>query len=72
MNNLELILKKESVNFEKIYNDNKGVVHRFIGVLIAEDDYYYAMMPCDGSRKLQLLSCVGSIESFGYEKVIKE
>lgn len=72
MSNLQLILDEEEENFEKIYNDTKGVVHRFIGVLIASDDYYYAMMPCDGSRKLQLLSCVGSIESFGYEKVINE
>lgn len=69
MNNLDLIIQKEQDNFDKVYNDRKGVVHRFIGVLIGSDDYYYAMMPCDGSRKLQLLSCVGSIESFGYEKV---
>ncbi len=72
MSNLELILKEEEDNFEKIYNDNKGVTHRFIGLLIASDDYYYAMMPCDGTGRLKLLSCVGSIESFGYEKVINE
>jgi hypothetical protein len=68
---LQDILDEEEENFEKIYSDNKGVMHRFIGVLIASDDYYYAMMPCDGSLKLKLLSCVGSIESFGYEKVVK-
>lgn len=69
---LESILEDVEQNFEKIYNDDSGNVYRFIGVLIAEDDYYYAMMPCNGSGKLRLLSCVGSIESFGYEKVIKE
>ena len=69
---LQMILNEEQDNFEKLYNDDKGVVHRFIGVLIAEDDYYYSMMPCDGSRILRLLSCVGGIESYGFEKVIKE
>ena len=31
---LEAILNEEQDNFEKLYNDDKGVVHRFIGVLI--------------------------------------
>jgi hypothetical protein len=68
---LQDILDEEEENFEKIYNDIKGVPHRFIGVLIASDDYYYAMMPCDGSQRLQLLSCVGTPYSWGYEKVVK-
>ena len=69
---LELILEEEQKNFEYIYNDDTGKCYRFIGVLIAEDDYYYSMMPCDGSGKLRLLSCVGSINSYGFEKVIND
>jgi hypothetical protein len=69
---LESILEEEQKNFEKLYNDDSGNVYRFIGVLIAENDYYYSMMPCDGSRKLRLLSCVGGIESYGFEKVIND
>jgi hypothetical protein len=40
-----------------------GDVYTFFGVVHASDDYYYGMS-CQG--KVQLLSCVCSIEAYGF------
>lgn len=70
--NLDMILHESREDFDKYYyNDKNGLNYKFIGVLIAEDDYYYAMLPVGGG-KLELLSCVMDIETFGYEKVNDE
>jgi len=53
---------------DKIYLDRNGAAHRFIGVMLAPDDYYYCMLSMTG--KLEMLSCVGNIEGHGYTPVI--
>lgn len=68
--NLRLIVSETSHLFGRWFKDEKGQVYTFYGVVIAEDDYYYGMTRhIDG--KNQLLSCVGSIEAFGFELMEK-
>lgn len=50
--------------FGRKYKDRSDRECTFIGVLDGEQDYYYTFMYDDGT--LARLSCVGSIESFGY------
>ena len=42
----------------------------FIGIVIAEDDYYYGLMNMY-DKKWTLSSCVGYLEESGYEEVVK-
>lgn len=58
------IVSKTEQFIGRQYRDRQGNVRTFFGVVHAEDDFYYGMY---GSEKLDLLSCVGSIESHGYE-----
>ena len=47
-----------------------GYEYKLLGILYGDDDWYWVM--CRGGRlnkHTQLLSCVGSIEVFGYEKI---
>lgn len=41
-----------------------GASHRFIGVLHADDDYYYCFLDMNGN--LARCSCVVDIEQYGY------
>jgi hypothetical protein len=49
------------------FNDDKGEVYNFFGVVLSEDDYYYGMFR---KGQLRLLSCVGSLESHGFTPVL--
>ncbi len=44
--------------------DRTAKVYRLVGIVFAEDDWYWMM--CDVEGKYQWLSCVGSIENFGF------
>lgn len=49
--------------------ERNGKIYTFIGILDAEDDYYYTLIDSEG--KLQLSTCVVHLEHFGY-KLINE
>lgn len=44
---------------------DKGVRHRFFGVVHGDDDYYYGMS--SPGQGVMLLSCVGSLETHGFK-----
>lgn len=62
--NWRTIIKECEPLIDKLYLDDNGAAHRFIGVMHGIDDYYYCMLSMAG--QLQLLSCAGSIDGFGY------
>jgi hypothetical protein len=41
----------------------------FYGVVHADDDYYYGMMDLV-TKETILLTCVGSLETHGFEKLV--
>jgi hypothetical protein len=43
--------------------DTKGKKYHFSGVMHGDDDYYYVLW---SPKKTMFLSCVGSIEGYGY------
>jgi len=44
--------------------------YKLVGILYAEDDWYWTMCRAGVFNKhTQLLSCVGDIEAFGYDRV---
>ena len=53
--------------FQKKFADRDGQEWTFFGVVWGEDDFYYGMWRDDG--KVSLLSCVGSIEGYGFTPV---
>ena len=48
------------------YRDSKGQVYIFFGLVHSDDDYYYGMWR---AGELRLLSCVGSMETVGFELI---
>ena len=68
--NLTLIRERYQDKFGKIYADNTGQIFMFVGIVIAEDDYYYGLMNMY-DKKWTLSSCVGYLEESGYEEVVK-
>jgi hypothetical protein len=48
--------------------DRTGKHFSLAGVMLGDDDYYYVLWPVEGGG-VQLLSCVGSIEGFGYSLI---
>ena len=68
--NLTLIRERYQDKFGKLYADNTGQIYKFIGIVIAEDDYYYGLMNLY-DKKWTLSSCVGYLENSGYEEVVK-
>ena len=68
--NLTLIRERYQDKFGKMYADNTGQIFMFIGIVIAEDDYYYGLMNMY-DKKWTLSSCVGYLENSGYEEVVK-
>ena len=67
--NWRAIVKDKEDLFDKRYLDENGEEYMFTGIVHASDDYYYLMMNRYGAR---LLSCVGSIEGFGYTLIEDE
>ena len=68
MTNLELIIKESRPYFDHYYIGENNHTFIFDGILVAEDDYYYSMRSAKNNT-VRLLSCVGSIESYGFERV---
>lgn len=62
------IVKDNEARIGRRYQDRHGNTCRFFGLVHSGDDYYYGMTNCNNG-KLTLLSCVGSIEGFGYELI---
>jgi len=61
------IIKKIDKDIDSIYKKDDDL-YTFFGLVHGSDDYYYGMFKhSDG--KLMLLSCIGNIEVFGFEKV---
>lgn len=65
--NWRQIIKESEPLFNKMYRDKFGVCYRFRGIMHGNEDYYYVFTSSEGDY--QLLSCVGSIENFGYELI---
>jgi hypothetical protein len=57
------IVKEVGPLFGKHYRDPSGCLFDFFGLVHRGDDFYYGMSGISG---LRLLSCVGSIESYGF------
>ena len=69
--NLKIILDDCINDMDEIFKDDAGELYRFSGILIASDDYYYLMHPLNKENKAKWLSCVGNLETHGFEKVVK-
>lgn len=65
--NWDNITKEYKPLIGKFFISDKGVKNHFFGLVHADDDYYYGLVTKGG--KLNLLSCVGSIENYGYELI---
>jgi len=61
--NWRAIIHESEPLFNKIYIDGEGEEYVFSGVMKADDDYYYVLW---NPKKTMFLSCVGSIEGYGY------
>ena len=69
--NLTLIRERYQDKFNKLYADKRtGQIYKFIGIVIADDDYYYGLMNMN-DKTWVLSSCVGYLEKSGYEEVVK-
>jgi hypothetical protein len=62
--NWDLLVEQYYSRITRLYEDEKGKIWRFFGLVHSDDDYYYGMVTL-GTGKLQLLSCAGNLESFG-------
>jgi hypothetical protein len=62
--NWRAIVRDSEPLIGKWFVDDKGARWNFFGPVHGGDDYYYGMIGENG--KLALLSCVGSIEGWGY------
>lgn len=62
--NWQKLLQENRRYFERQYRDRGGNVYTFFGLVDDGEDYYYGMF---GNGKLRLLSCVGSLETHGFE-----
>lgn len=66
--NADEIYKESEHLINKRFRDHNGKEYHYVGVLIGDDDYYYAMYSKE--HGLLSLSCVGDIEnSWGMEVV---
>ena len=52
----------------KSFKDKDGNNYHFFGVVHGEDDYYYGMSS-KYTKSIHLLSCVGSLETSGFELI---
>jgi len=53
---------------KKFVYEGDGEYYTFFGVVHGDDDYYYGMMGHMSERPM-LLSCVGSLKTFGFKLV---
>lgn len=68
----KIISEAEPLLNRKYVKDFDFSVYKFVGVMHSKDDYYYVLVSLvTGQQQQQLLSCVGSIESYEY-KLFKE
>lgn len=59
--------------FGRHYEESRtGDKYQLFGLVHGDDDYYYGMIKLGDNQKLKLLSCVGSIESFGCDLLPKQ
>lgn len=65
--NWRAIVAEAEPLLDKKFRDSKGKEYVFYGVVLGRDDYYYGMSPV-GEGKPVLLSCVGSIEGYGFTR----
>ena len=61
------IIEESEPFFNRTYRDKKGRRYRFLGVVHADDDYYYLLMRRDGS--FELATCVSDLEGHGYSLI---
>jgi hypothetical protein len=61
--NWRTIIHESEPLFNRVYIDEKGKEFIFSGVMHSDDDYFYVLW---SPKKTMFLSCVGSIEGFGY------
>jgi len=66
-NTEELYISRQSDINCKFIETITNKQYWYIGVMCGDDDYYWVLY--DKINGLQLLSCVGSIEGHGYEKM---
>jgi hypothetical protein len=48
----------------------RAITYSLAGIMLGDDDWYYVMWPVTQGAfvsEIRLLSCVGSIEAYGYE-----
>lgn len=65
--NWTLLLKEYEKHIGGVYKDKySGKKYYFIGLLHADDDYYYAMWD---NPYIFLYSCAGSMETMGLKKL---
>ena len=62
------IIKDTQHLIDSSYKNREGEECIFYGVVWGSDDFYYGMWNVK-TGKSSLLSCVGSIEGHGYEKI---
>lgn len=62
--NWNRLLAENEPLFGRIYVDDTGKKFRFFGLVCGEDDYYFGMYELE-SKKVRLVSCVGSLEIAG-------
>lgn len=66
--NWRLIVKEAEPFLGKSFENDKGEIFTFFGVIFCEDDYYYGLY--GKTKELKLISCVMSLASAGYYRVI--
>jgi hypothetical protein len=64
------IIKENQQDFGKLFNDRNGNIHKYIGVVHTEDDYYHLLYDMNG--KPSLISCAVNLDMIGYEPVINK
>lgn len=62
----QIIKEVEHLIDKQFAEERTGNIFTFVGVLHGSDDYYYAM---SRSGEFKLLSCVGSINGFGFKLI---
>jgi len=65
--NWRKIVKESEGLLDKEFKDGRGKTWWFFGIVHGSDDYYYGMQSKKG--KVQLLSCVASLGTYGFVQV---
>jgi hypothetical protein len=63
--NWRAIIAETEPLLDKKFRDREGKVFILYGVVHGSDDYFYGLLPVEEGKAV-LLSCVCSIESYGY------